>query len=539
MKVLDLRQLENNLQIETDLCIVGSGPAGLSIAKEFAGTNIQVWVLESGGKTEEPDTQALYNIENVGAPRTIDQSLMRTRIYGGTSHIWTGRCAPFSEIDFQHRPWVPYSGWPITRKELDPYLERAGINLGLGPHCYDERLWKLFKNTPPKPAVDTTHLKPEFWQFSKSIDNAGEPARFGRNFMPSGASNIHLLLHANVTHINTDEEGRRFESVEVSTLEKKTAQIKAKAVVLCCGGIENARLLLASNRLLPQGLGNQTDMVGRFLMDHLGCVVGIFDNRRANKVRSRYGHYWIDNEQGRHVYLHGLALSPTVQKHEQLLNCAASLEEYSAGNDPWLTIRQLRSALKDQKITPQTYREALAILARPQTLVQGAYRRYVKHRPPLVQAERVDLYCLVEQQPDPNSRVTLSTEKDALGMPISRIDWKVSEMERQSIRRLSHLICQEFRRIGLPQPQLAEWLDDKENWMSGIVDRAHHTGTTRMTLNPKEGVVDTNCQVHGVEGLFVAGSSVFPTSGHANPTLMLVALSIRLADWLKANPFAA
>src|SRR3982074_2560463 len=125
MKVFDLNQVEDNSLMESDLCIVGSGPAGLSIANEFAQTRIDVLVLESGGLEDEADTQTLYDIESVGAPRSIIQDELRRRILGGTSHIWTGRCAPFADIDFEERSWVAHSGWPLTRKQLEPYIERA------------------------------------------------------------------------------------------------------------------------------------------------------------------------------------------------------------------------------------------------------------------------------------------------------------------------------------------------------------------------------------------------------------------------------
>ncbi|NJR65907.1 MAG: GMC family oxidoreductase [Leptolyngbyaceae cyanobacterium CRU_2_3] len=560
MKFNDLRQFNDNLLIETDLCIVGSGPAGLSIAKEFVGTNVQVWIVESGGLEEEPDTQALYNIESIGVPRVMQQEIIRSRIFGGSSHVWTGRCAPFDPLDFQSRPWIPNSGWPIDREQLDPYLERAGINLGLGPHCYDQRLWELFKVSRPEPLLDENLLKPAFWQFSKSAKDPAEPTRFGHHFMPEHAPNINVLLHANVTHLNTNETGTCLESIEVSTLEHKRGSIKAKAIILCCGGIENARLLLASNRILPNGVGNPHDTVGRFLMDHPGCVIGGFDPQRSTKVRSRFGQYWLDNQQGRHVYLQGVALSPTIQAQEGLLNCAAFLEEYSAPDDPWTALRRLKTALKKQPphssptvdqamfwrqptasatsgLPPSPYRDVLAVLSHPQIPLQGLYRRFVKHRPALPKAERIDLYCLVEQLPDPSSRITLSETKDALGMPISKINWQMSDREMQTVRRLSQVMGQEFKRLGLPQPILANWLNDKENWQSNFIDRAHPIGTTRISENPQQGVVNSNCQVHGVEGLFIAGSSVFPTTGHANPTLMIVAMSIRLADWLKINCF--
>jgi choline dehydrogenase-like flavoprotein len=542
LKFSDLREFEDNSLIETDLCIIGSGPAGLSIAKEFIGTTLQVWIIESGGLAEEPETQALYDIENVGVSRQINQELVRNRIFGGTSHTWTGRCAPLDAIDLQDRAWVPYSGWPIAQTELEPYLERAGENLGIGPNCYDQQLWKQFKVSPPQPAIDSALLKSQFWQFSKDAQNPKEPMRFGRNFAPNHAPNIHVLLHANVTHLNTNLAGTCLESVEVSTLEKKQIQIKAKAVVLACGGIENARLLLNSNRILPQGVGNSQDLVGRFLMDHPGCILGSFDPKYSAKVQSRFGHYWLDNPQGRHLYLHGLALSPELQAKEQLLNCAAFLEQIPSPDDPWFAMVRLKNARKRKASTlpweqsRTALQDALAIATQSGTVVDGLYRRFIKHRPSIIKAARIDLFCLVEQRPNPESRVTLSDKIDALGQPLSQINWHISEQERHTVHRFGQLICQEFKRMGLPQPILADWLE-KENWQSHFTDRAHPIGTTRIALDPTSGVVNPNCQVHGVEGLFIAGSSVFPTTGHANPTLMIVALSIRLADWLKASHF--
>jgi choline dehydrogenase-like flavoprotein len=152
-----------------------------------------------------------------------------------------------------------------------------------------------------------------------------------------------------------------------------------------------------------------------------------------------------------------------------------------------------------------------------------------------VKNDRVDLYAMVEQAPDPESRVTLSEKRDALGMPLSRIDWKISEHELRSVRRLGELVGQQLEAAGLPRHTAAHWLEGGARWRSHFTDRAHHMGTTRIAANPREGVVDENCQVHGVDGLFVAGSSVFPTAGHANPTQMIVAMALRLGDWLEAR----
>jgi choline dehydrogenase-like flavoprotein len=551
LKFSDLRDVTTNSLIETDLCIIGSGPAGLSIAKEFIGTNIQVLIVESGGLEEEPETQALYDIENVGAPRQMQQDLVRNRIVGGTSHTWTGRCTQFDAIDFQQRDWVPYSGWAIEQDSLDSYLDRARANLGLGSNCYDESLWERFKVSPPRNPVNPSLLKSQFWQFSKASHVNREPMRFKQYLLPNGelsnASNISVLLHANVTHLNTNQQGTKLESVEVTTLnkretEKKQAFIKAKTVVLCCGAIENARLLLASNRIVPNGVGNQNDQVGRFLMDHPGTVVGVFDPKRSYKVEDRFGLYSLKNEEGRSVYLHGLALSPELQVKEQLLNSAVFLMSAPTESDPWEAIKRLKNLLKQGKSTKPVYQDLLAVLTQPGAVLQGLYRQLVKRRTPIIKSAFLFLYCLIEQLPDPESRITLSEQKDALGMPLSKLNWKISQKELQTAKRIGECVTQEFQRLGLPQPKLSEWLYAEENgqsdWQANFTDRAHPTGTTRMTVDPKEGVVDVNCQVHGVSGLFVAGSSVFPTTGHANPTLMIVALSIRLADWLKANTFS-
>jgi choline dehydrogenase-like flavoprotein len=537
MRFFDLRELDENSVIETDICIIGTGPTGLAIARELAGTHIDVLVLESGGLEYEEDSQSLYEIQNVGRPRCIDQTDVRRRVFGGSSTIWTGRCAPFDDIDFEKRPWVDYSGWPLTRSELDPYLERAGTYLGLGPHCYDDRLWSQFGYADqPKPLLDPQFLEPIFWQFSKGRRDPKTSTDVGRDLTFPNSPNLSVLLHANATHIHTNPDGTCFDSVEISTLENRRSRVRAKALVLGCGGIENARLLLASNGLMPQGVGNQHDLVGRFLMDHPLCILGHFNAKDATKVRDRFGFYWLRNQEGCHNYTHGVTLSQDIQRREQLLRCNAYIEEFDiAADDPWDALYRVASGVKSKRINPQLLQDSRTVLSNSGEIVKGLYRRKVKNRYQLRRAERIEIHCLLEQMPDPESRVTLSPDRrDRLGLPISNINWKISDLERRSASRMGELICQEFQRLKLPTPTLYSPDQTEQGSIFQYMDKAHPTGTTRLSLNPKEGVVDQNLQVHGVQGLFVAGSSVFPTSGAANPTLMIVAVAIRLADRLKA-----
>jgi choline dehydrogenase-like flavoprotein/predicted dehydrogenase len=532
MKIFDLDQLEDSSVIDTDLCIVGSGPAGMSIASEFARTNTRVLVLESGGLSDEPDTQVLYEIENIGAQRSVNQDQLRRRILGGSSHIWTGRCAPFDALDFERRPWVPHSGWPLKRAELEPYLARAGNKLGLGPHRYDETLWEDFRVDRPRPPLDERFLRQMFWQFSKSPYNR-TAMHFGRDLVDAEAPNVEILLHANVVRINVANDSTRFDSVDVSTVGGRQARVRSKALALCCGGIENARLLLASRHQLPSGVGNQHDLVGRYLMDHTNGAIGHFDVRDADDVRSRFGHYWLDDDQGRHVFLHGLALSADVQQSEGLLNCHAYIEELDgADDDPWAALRRLYSSVRARKIVGSDARIALT---HSEQLLRGLYRRQFKHRPQLAPMKRIELNCILEQVPDPESRVTLSHRCDALGMPLSKINWKINDAERRAVKRMGQLIYGEFKRLGLPVPLGIVAMENEEDWITRCVEKAHPAGTTRMSDNPNEGVVDANCKVHSISGLYIAGSSVFPTSGAANPTLMIVAMALRLADHLKVQ----
>ncbi|MFT5421148.1 MAG: hypothetical protein ACI9D5_001903 [Candidatus Endobugula sp.] len=280
-------------------------------------------------------------------------------------------------------------------------------------------------------------------------------------------------------------------------------------------------------------------MVGRFLSDHILFILGDFDPKNSDSVRDRFGHYWLDRDGQRHVYLHGMSLSDDIQKTEKLLRCHAFIEEYDVPKDnPWAAVSDLVATLKFRKGNQRFIKNIKSIIFNMSEFIQGLYRRIVKHRPQLMHAKKVQIHCMLEQLPDPNSRVTLSKEKsDVLGMPISVIDWKISELERKTAIRMRELICQEFLRLGLPTPKILPHLDDDASWKSFSSEKAHPTGTTRLSDDPNKGVVDTNLQVHGIEGLFVAGSSVFPTAGAANPTLMIVALAIRLADHMKLSYF--
>ena len=536
MKIIDLEEFEDTSSIEADLCIAGSGPAGASIAKEFAGSKVQVLIIEGGGIEQTLADQALYDVENVGVIRATPQDRVRNRIIGGSSHTWKGRCVSLDDIDFESRAWIPHSGWPIVPADIKPFLDRSRKYLGIGPNIYDDHLWKELGISSPRPRIDPALLKSQFWQSSRDERNSLEPTRFSRTIAEINAPNVRLLMHANITHINTSEDGARVKSLEVRTLDGRRAEARAKAIVLACGGLENARLLLASNKIAHKGVGNSHDLVGRFLMDHPGCTLGWFDPHRSAAIQCRFANYLLDHEAGRNVYAFGLMLSPEIQRKEQLLNCAAFLEAPST-DESWSALKRLVRPSAERRRTSGA-KDLSVLIGNLPRLLGNAYRRVARRQGAILRPDELFLYCLVEQTPDPSSRVTLAQQTDALSMPLLRIDWRIGELERRSVMRLNELIGLELRRAGLPEHFPNNHLFEGINWRSQFIDRAHPSGTTRMSDSPKQGVVDRNCKVHEVAGLYIAGSSVFPTVGHANPTLMIVALAIRLADWLKCHEFA-
>jgi hypothetical protein len=259
------------------------------------------------------------------------------------------------------------------------------------------------------------------------------------------------------------------------------------------------------------------------------------------------------------MYMHGLAPSPALQEQEQLLNSAVYFMPERSPDDPWDALKRLlrRNSAKPVDdvfavlsgaglIVKGAGMKALASNATPTILKDFIVDVAIRYKPNLVAEEfqnrglphkltGVWIDAIAEQRPDPNSRVSLSDRTDRLGVPLAKVDWRINDEERRTIIRIAHLTRDAFERVGIATPILEPWVAEERLADGVIIDMAHTLGTTRMSDDPKSGVVDQNCQVHGVHGLYIAGASVFPTSGHANPTLMILALAIRLADKIKSQ----
>ena len=515
----DARTLETETVLEGDLCIVGAGAAGLSLALEWANSPLNVLLLEGGGFDLEPEMQDLYRGDIVGQPYYPLQAA-RLHYFGGTTGHWAGFCSTYDAIDFEKRAWVPHSGWPIRREELDPFYARAHRILDLGPYEYDARDWVRRDRELAPLQLDPDAVWTKMWQFSP-------PTRLGTKYRDAivNARNVHLYTHANVCEVEANDGLTAVQGLRIRTLDGKEYRARARHYVLACSTIQNARLLLASNRRATAGLGNASDLVGRYFMEHIEMPGGELVLAKSHPAKMKMYAFDYGQTKARGE----LALSARVQRENRILNGTSSLEPGSPGEAVKSTFQFLPPKMLE------------ALMAWEKSGRKGP-PPFVSPEPPVASSAPAPtprffhLATRQEQAPNPDSRVTLSTERDALGMPRAKLDWRLTELDKRSIRTYYKLLGQEIGRSGVGRVQLRDWLrsDDDRSWPSFISGGWHHMGTTRMHADPRQGVVDADCRVHGLGNLSVAGASVYPTAGAANPTLTLVALSLRLSDHLKS-----
>lgn len=520
--IVDFRSMPSGTQVETDLCIVGTGPAGLALAREFVGTATDVVVLESGGLGFESASEQLNDGESIGLAQ-VGFRHGRRRQFGGATNIWGAICVELDPSDFSRRPWIADSGWPIAAADVAPFYDRARRLFGLTRSQFGETQWRAFGMEAA--AFDARDVR-------FSVCATAPIADLGKAYRGElrAAANLRVLLHATVTNLRTNSAGSAMEGVEFRSPDGKLGSVKARAFVLCCGGIENARLLLVSRDAQPRGLGNGEDLVGRYLADHtfsLTARIAPLPGRNLLPFRSlrRAGSSFRPR----------LALSAERQAGAGVLNCMAQVHFEPPASGGFAAAHRLRRAVRFRRRPAELGRDLARVLRSPAELTALAFERYVYGRHPADQRQQPWLECVAEQAPNPHSRVTLSGRRDRFGLPLPVVDWRTAQIERRTIAHMTEVVGRELRRLAIatvePEPWLAGGAEDA--WQTRLVEGYHHMGTTRMAASPRSGVVDAHGRVHDVGGLYVAGSSVFPSAGYANGTLTIVALAIRLADHLK------
>ena len=503
---IDARTLPSGTTLTPDLAIIGGGPAGIALALALKDSPYTIALLEGGGMDFDSKVQSLYQgVENGLKYTPLD--LGRLRYFGGSSNHWGGWCRPLDAIDFETRDWVPHSGWPFGIEELTPYFPRAQALCEAGPWLYDSIDRHL---TPANGAVvplGKGGLYTSWFQYSKTR-NGILPTSFGQRYQAElkAAARITPYIHASVTALKLAPGGGAVASLEAKTLTGKSFAVKPRFTVLAGGAMENARLLLASNDVMPAGVGNQNDLVGRFFADHpiprdVGTLV-LF-----NGVAAPF--YNNDTTYNTYPLSDGTLVRAAFAPRADFARAAGVVGSLTTIEEP--------VTLDDTGVA--------AVVATAEALGVDASN-----------AKAYSLGCGMELMPDPGRRLTLTGERDALGLPRLKLHVTISDRDfalyRKTLAELGRQLL--AARTGM----LRLSYDSRAGWLTGMTlqNQAwwgnHHLGTTRMSDDPRRGVVDAQSQVHGVGNLYVAGSSVFPTYGSSNPTMNLLALTLRLADRL-------
>lgn len=523
----DLRREPDAALAPADVCIVGGGAAGISLARRLVERGRSVILLESGGLDFEAETQALYAGRNLGMPY-YELEEARLRFFGGTVSIWGGRAALLDPIDFARRDWVPGSGWPFGRAEIDPYYRQAHAIFDLGDFNYEHDVERTV-GIPPQD-FDPARLALDLWRFDEASERFA--ASRARDLMVSPLARI--LLHANAVKVQADTTGRRIEHVAVRPIGGVERQVTARHYALACGAIENARLLLASDDVEPGGIGNARDQVGRWFMEHptgrIGKVTTPDPFALWNAFQKRF-------KRAGPPLAPVLRLADALQREEGALNSIVTFKlqgdpakGVAIGNRAYHKLKHSISPDRRGRALDHAYRGLRAWFHRG--VRSGIERLRVK-------AGLAELYLIVrgEQAPNPDSRVLLSTARDPLGSRRADLDWRLGDLDKHTARVFARTFDAELGRLGRGSVEASAWL--AEPGAAWPVDPTignhpiggyHHIGGTRMGADPATSVVDANARVHGYDNLFVAGSSVFPTAGWANPTLTIVALALRLGD---------
>jgi len=481
--IFDLNKNERKSSYLYDICIIGAGVAGITLAIELSKQGKKIALLEGGGEQYSEISQDIYKAENTGSTY-YGVSACRLRYLGGTSNHWAGRTMLLQPVDFKERDFFSLTGWPIKIQELDRHRDEAFNILGLKKDSLD--------------ALDMPEL------VSSSMKSVGHgstpPVRFREKYYRDlvKSKNIDLFINANLTDMKLNDSFNHISKLEVKNYNDTTYDFSGKKIILAMGAIENARLLLNCNSQLPAGVGNHSDFVGRCFMEHFQIQMGRYTINSSHPIWSK------------DTYLEFFPTDKFVLKNK----IGTSVISFGkATSKSYGRLKAIRKFLKESVCTSESLTDFSRNMFNFNCSGDGI------------------ITTLCEQSPNKKSRITLSNEKDSLGLQRAVLNWDINELDKRTIRLLAIETAKEFARLDFGRVQLPDYIlsDDVELVPNG---HCHQMGTTRMAKSSEDGVVDVNCKVFGIDNLYVAGSSVFSTGGGVNPTLSIVQLSLRLAEHL-------
>ncbi len=541
--LIDAASLPTDTKIRGDVCIIGAGPAGLTLAHNLRGRGRRIIVLERGGGPGRPQgvgpsETAISEDSDFAAPPGIPWR------GGGGANEWIVRLpwhargvrmVPLMPIDLERRSWVPHSGWPISWDHLEPYLRRAHADLGLGEWGYGVGDWE-------EPGLRRLDL--ESCGLTTAMERFPRSAVFTNDVWNelTAAADVDVVINAPVGSVEGSTD--RVDRVEIDAGSPARITATATTYVIAGGGVANPRLLLAARN--GEGIGAKGEAVGRYYTDHLRFISGTLTPTDPG-LFARAGLYDIRSTP-RGVAMGKVVPTEALQHEREILNSAAMLlpRPTLAVQQSVDAVRSLVGALRARR-RPVSWPDPSDLVRVARYVGGSAPQMALRQRrfPPRTDAgwasmsgnaHRYSSFAVehqVEQIPNPANGFTLSGGRDRNGRLMTDLAWRWDAAELASIRSTQRLFVEAMESAGVGRFDPTEWDDAPTLTTPG--GAFHPTGSTRMSATPAGGVVDLDARVHGVDNLYVAGSSVFPTGGYANPTLTLLALTIRLADHINGR----
>ena len=507
--IINARHFQPGTLLEGDVCVIGAGPSGLALCHSLMTSSLRIVLLERGD--EQP--RRLDRTGDRSSYRYRGLTVGRYTGFGGTAQVWTGQCMRLSPFEMTQRPWVPLSGWPLTSAELEPYYAAIERQLGIAG----------FENLPlPSHPVMSTHVGGWEIAWAALLDNANLGDHYRRRFASSPS--VTTVVNGCVTGLEVSND--RVDEVRFLAAGRNQYRVKAKVFVLAAGAIENARLLMSSPALTRR-LPIQRN-VGHYLQDHGSASVA-----NLQDVPGALREIFMPQRQGTYRVWPHMCLGPQKQEAMGVLNASVSVISRPRESHWVAAASRLRYPNADQK--PAERLRDYAILTRRAWEVMKALReRRARGVTPVDPHGSLHVQAVIEQEPQRANRVVQLRELGSDGLPNVEIKWGFGRIELETLKCVAMEWASVFRSTSAGMVSISDWLD-RSDWEDHVHDTFHHLGTTRMSESPTDGVVDRDCKVFGVPNLFVAGGSIFPTSGIANPTLTMMALATRLGSHLASE----
>jgi choline dehydrogenase-like flavoprotein len=523
---IDFTDANCAIPAETDLCIVGAGVMGLAITSHLLNHSRRRILLVEEGELEDRETSAAVAAETNSGDLPSAVAGSRARGFGGSSRRWGGQALPFSPLDLADRPFLPELGaWPISWDELNRFYPAVDRFLGLGPLPFNADLWRRPQVTAPFGADQDLELTISKYSPHAYLASVHQPTI-------ADSSQVVCLLNAKVASLELEQEGQ-LRGLRIRSRGGRELTIQARQVVLCAGGIENARILLSS----PQGeggtAGNRADLVGRYYQDH----VGFFAAQLQPLDWKAFRHLFASFIPGKQKYVPKLQLSQALQRRDGLLNVTGNLDVQEDGNSPRNSARRIYNSLRRNQQPDggrrSTFQDGWRLVrATPQAL-DLLTAHLLERRIALPRCGRFYLMANAESEPLHGSRITLGPERDAFGLRRPQVHWLVSDLTRAALCTYAQALKGSLESAGIATVKISPYLlDPAANWKERAYSLYHHMGATRMAASANAGVVDSYGRVHGVENLYIAGTSILPTGSASNPSYTALALALRTAEQL-------